>query len=63
MNKKPETIFVSSFYLEDKNEKQTMNVDILNCQSLKLLMKSFYDLYGRVIVYDLKVIGERLNND
>ena len=46
-----------TFYLEDKNEKQILKVQIESCQSLKLMMKHFYDLYGRVIVYDLKVLG------
>jgi hypothetical protein len=47
----------TTFYLEDSNEKQFLNLEIDTCKSLKLLMKSFYDLYGRVIVYDLKVNG------
>ncbi len=51
----------SIFYLEDKNENQLLNVQIETCQSLKLLMKHFYDLYGRVIVYDLKVFGRKIN--
>lgn len=49
--------FSKNFYLEDSNEKQILNLEIDACQSLKLLMKSFYDLYGRVIIYDLKVLG------
>ncbi len=53
----------TTFYLEDSNEKQFLNLEIDTCQSLKLLMKSFYDLYGRVIVYDLKVIGIDLKNN
>jgi hypothetical protein len=51
----------TTFYLEDTNEKQLLTLEIEKCQSLKLLMKSFYDLYGRVIVYDLKVLGLKIN--
>jgi len=28
-------------------------------QTIKLMMKSFYDFYGRVIVYDLKLLGSK----
>jgi hypothetical protein len=59
-NKKPEMTVSGSYYLDDKNEKQIMEAKIAKCQSLKLLMKSFYDFYGRVIIYDLKVFGRKL---
>jgi hypothetical protein len=59
-NKKPEMILNSTYYLDDKNDGQVLDVKIAKCQSLKLLMKSFYDLYGRVIVYDLKVFGSKI---
>jgi hypothetical protein len=26
-------------------------------QTIELMMKSFYDFYGRVIIYDLKMLG------
>jgi hypothetical protein len=56
-NKKPVMTMGNTFYLDDTNEKQKMSIEIEKCQSLKFSMKSFYDLYGRVIVYDLKVYG------
>ncbi len=36
-----------------------MDVKINNCKSLKMLIKSSYDLYGRVIIYDLKILGNK----
>jgi len=59
-NKKPEMIVSGSYYLDDKNEKQVLPLKIAKCQSLKFLIKSFYDFYGRVIIYDLKVFGRKL---
>ena len=59
-NKKPEMSYYKTYFLEDKNETQKMEVSINNCRSLKLLMKSFYDFYGRVIVYDMKVVGRKI---
>ena len=54
MNKKPELISYYKYSVNDSNEKQCLDID-LECRTLKLTMKSFYDLYGRVIIYDLKV--------
>jgi len=53
-------IVSGSYYLDDKNEKQVLPLKIAKCQSLKFLIKSFYDFYGRVIIYDLKVFGRKL---
>jgi hypothetical protein len=59
-NKKPVMTLNGSYYLDDKNDKQILDAKIANCQSLKLFMKSFYDFYGRVIIYELKVFGRKL---
>jgi hypothetical protein len=61
LNKKPEMTVFKTYFFDDKNEKQTIEIIpvIEKCQSLKLLIKSFYDFYGRVIIYDLKVFGKQ----
>jgi hypothetical protein len=60
-NKKPVLNTNKTVFLEDKNDKQIIEVEILNCQTIKLLIKSFYDLYGRVIIYDLKFLGKKVD--
>jgi hypothetical protein len=45
-----------TFALIDTNDKQDIKLDpTISARTLKLTMRSFYDLYGRVIVYDLKL--------
>ncbi len=46
--------------MEDNNNIQTLQVNIEKCQTLKLMMKTFFDFYGRVIVYDLKILGKNI---
>ena len=58
-SKKPELNLHNNYFLEDKNDKQIMEMKINNCKSLKMLIKSSYDLYGRVIIYDLKILGNK----
>ena len=61
-NKKPNLIFIKTFNITNTKE----NVLILdeneagkcnNVRTVKFLMKKFCDLFGRVIIYDLKIKG------
>ena len=53
---------ITSFQINDDDNQKILKLPqkIDKCKTIKLLMKSFYDLYGRVIVYDLKVKGYKL---
>jgi hypothetical protein len=42
----------------DTNDKQVLEIDSLKAQTLKLTIRNFFDFYGRVIVYDLKLFGK-----
>jgi hypothetical protein len=46
-----------NYALNDTNDKQVLDVCGLKAFTVKLTMRSFYDLYGRVIVYSLKLFG------
>ena len=62
-NKKPNMKNVETFSMEDSNvqEKLVLKESIKNCKTLRILMRKFYDLYGRVIIYDMKVKGSKTN--
>ena len=51
---------VETFSMEDSNvqEKFIFKETIKVCRTLRILMRKFYDLYGRVIIYDMKVKGK-----
>ena len=62
-NKKPDLIFIKKFLLNDTNEVHNLildNTEAEKCgkvRTVKFLMKKFYDSFGRIIVYDLKIKG------
>ena len=62
-NKKPILIPVKTFIIPDSNEihKLILNDEEVekcsNVRTVKFLMKKFYDSFGRIIVYDLKIKG------
>lgn len=59
-NKKPVfTSPINAIPIEDSNKPITLPIQIAKCKTIKLGMKQFYDPYGRVIVYDLKIKGKR----
>ena len=64
-NKKPNLVPVKKFTLPDSNKvhKLEFNNDEVNkcsnIKTVKLLMKKFYDSFGRIIVYDLKIKGNK----
>lgn len=60
-NKKPTLTKGESFEVENSNNEQkfVLQQPIQKCRTLKLFMKQFYDLYGRIMVYDLKVLGTK----
>lgn len=60
-NKKPQLEKIKNFNIEDSNKCQILKFDneIKNVMSIRLLMKKFNDLYGRVIVYELKILGKK----
>ena len=62
-NKKPNMKNVETFSMEDSNvqEKFIFKETIKVCRTLRILMRKFYDLYGRVIIYDMKVKGTKTN--
>lgn len=61
-NKKPTMTNVDKFSCEDTNNKESfvLKEKINKCRTLRLLMRKFYDLYGRVIVYDIKIKGRKV---
>ena len=62
-NKKPILTPVKTFIIPDLNETHKLilnDEEIEKCskvRTVKFLMKKFYDSFGRVIVYDLKIKG------
>ena len=62
-NKKPLLTPIKTFYIPDSNEihKLILNDEEMekcsNVRTVKFLMKKFYDSFGRIIVYDLKIKG------
>ena len=60
-NKKPQLKNIKNFEIEDSNKSQILKFDneIKNVMSIRLLMKKLNDLYGRVIVYELKILGKK----
>ncbi len=62
-NKKPLLTPIKTFYIPDSNEihKLILNDEEIekcsNVRTVKFLMKKFYDSFGRIIVYDLKIKG------
>ena len=60
-NKKPQLEKIKNFNIEDSNKCKILKFDneIKNVMSIRLLMKKFNDLYGRVIVYELKILGKK----
>ena len=65
-NKKPELISIKIFDISNTNEMHKLVLDendaekCNNVRTVKLSMKKFWDPFGRVIVYDLKIKG--INN-
>ncbi len=66
-NKKPLLTPIKTFYIPDSNEihKLILNDEEIekcsNVRTVKFLMKKFYDSFGRIIVYDLKIKGFKSN--
>ena len=60
-NKKPQFKKIKNFDIIDNNKMQILKFDdyTKNVQSIRLLMKKFNDLFGRIIVYDLKILGKK----
>ena len=62
-NKKPILTPIKTFIITDSNEthKLILNDEEVekcsNVRTIKFLMKKFYDSFGRIIVYDLKIKG------
>jgi hypothetical protein len=58
-NKTPKLTKVETFVVDNSNNKQVFKLteSINKCKTLRLLMKTFNDLYGRIIVYDLQIKG------
>ena len=62
-NKKPILTPVKTFIIPDSNETHKLilnDEEIEKCskvRTVKFLMKKFYDSFGRIIVYDLKIKG------
>ena len=58
-NKKPSMKMIKNFEVLDSNKEQIFLFDnyIEGIQTIKILCKKFVDLYGRIIVYNLKVKG------
>jgi hypothetical protein len=56
-NKKPTLTSFKTYALNDSNDKQVLDVSGLKACTLKLTVRSFYDLYGRVIVYNFKIFS------
>ena len=62
-NKKPVLTPIKTFIIPDSNEthKLVLNDEEVekcsNVRTIKFLMKKFYDSFGRIIVYDLKIKG------
>ena len=61
-NKKPNLVKYETINLEDSADQQKLILKnpIPKCKTIRLLMKKFYDLYGRIIIYDLKVKGNNI---
>lgn len=61
-NKKPNLTKTETISIEDKSEAQKiiLTKPINNCKTLRILMRKFYDLYGRVIIYDMKIFGKKI---
>ena len=62
-NKKPDLIYIKTFNIPNINEIHKLVLDendaekCNNVRTVKLSMKKFWDPFGRVIVYDLKIKG------
>ena len=62
-NKKPDLISIKIFDISNTNEMHKLVLDendaekCNNVRTVKLSMKKFWDPFGRVIVYDLKIKG------
>ena len=62
-NKKPDLIYIKTFDIPNTNEIHKLFLDeneaekCNNVRTVKLSMKKFWDPFGRVIVYDLKIKG------
>ena len=62
-NKKPVLTPIKIFNIPDSNETHKLILTdeemekCSNIKTVKFLMKKFYDSFGRVIVYDLKIKG------
>ena len=62
-NKKPELKLIKTFNIPDSNETHVLLLneeemkECSNVRTVKFLMKKFYDSFGRIIVYDLKIKG------
>ena len=62
-NKKPSLTNIKTFTIPDSNETHKLilnDEEMEKCskvKTVKFLMKKFYDSFGRIIVYDLKIKG------
>jgi hypothetical protein len=58
-NKKPSMKMIKIFEVLDTNKEQNFLFDnyVEGVQTIRILCKKFFDLYGRIIVYNLKVKG------
>jgi hypothetical protein len=58
-NKTPKLTKGETFVVDNSNNKQVFKLteSINKCKTIRLLMKTFNDLYGRIIVYDLQIKG------
>lgn len=61
-NKTPKIIQIETFVVENTSNKQIFQLkeNIKQCKTIRLLMKTFNDLYGRIIVYDLQIKGKNI---
>ncbi|XP_060038406.1 nuclear receptor 2C2-associated protein isoform X3 [Erinaceus europaeus] len=51
---------IADFYPEDGNSLQTFPVPPAEVDRLRLTLEDASDLFGRVVVYHLRVLGEKL---
>ena len=51
---------VSKQFFEDTNDKQVIQVHVDRTKKLRLVFPACYDLYNRMVIYSLRVLGRYL---
>jgi len=51
---------IVDFYPEDNNSLQTFPVPAAEVDQLKMTLEDATDFFGRVVIYHLRVLGERV---